>query len=204
MANLAYADGIRTIVPITRDDEGNKGLQSSMKPVFEALGRNSRAADHVFDRGRGLHRAGAAARHAVGEASAAGGPVAVYLTAFAEVTKLFAAATGSAELESVTWYGSDSVALSADLVEDQTAAAFAVKADYPNPILGLRDADEAQWGPVNERLSEELGRTPDSFALAAYDALIVGVEALGDAGDEAPTRQRWGRRWWMPPGTTPA
>src|SRR3989441_7897448 len=38
VANLAYSDGIRMIVPVTRDDEGNKGLQSSMNPVFESLG----------------------------------------------------------------------------------------------------------------------------------------------------------------------
>jgi ABC-type branched-subunit amino acid transport system substrate-binding protein len=122
---------------------------------------------------------------AVGEASASGGPVAIYLTAFAEVTDLFAAATGTTELELVQWYGSDSVALSADLVEDETAAAFAVKADYPNPILGLRNEDEPLWGPVSEELTAKLGRTPDAFALAAYDALIVAVEALEAAGEDA-------------------
>ena len=43
VANLAYSDGIRTIVPITRDDEGNKGLQSSMKrwPRFRPTGTAS-------------------------------------------------------------------------------------------------------------------------------------------------------------------
>jgi len=171
VANLAWADGIRTIVPISRDDEGNKGLQSSMKPVFEALGGTvapliTYSTDAI---------AGASGN----------GPVAVYLTAFGEVTKLFGAAAGTPELESVKWYGSDSVALSKGLIEDETAAAFAVKADYPNPILGLRNADEPAWGPVSERLSERLGRTPDAFALAAYDALFVGVEALTAAGEDA-------------------
>jgi branched-chain amino acid transport system substrate-binding protein len=184
VANLAYADGIRTIVPITRDDEGNKGLQSSMKPVFGALGGTVVPLITYSTEEEAFSEQVQALTDAIAGASG-NGPVAVYLTAFGEVTKLFGAAAGSPELESVTWYGSDSVALSKGLIEDQTAAAFAVKADYPNPILGLRDADESLWGPVNERLSDKLGRTPDAFALAAYDALFVGVEALRAAGDDA-------------------
>ena len=165
VANLAYADGIRTIVPITRDDEGNKGLQSSMKPVFEELGGTVAPLITYSTEEEAFTDQVQALVTAVGEASASGGPVAVYLTAFAEVTKLFAAATGTAELESVQWYGSDSVALSADLVEDETAAAFAVKADYPNPILGLRNEDERLWGPVNERL--ERGAWPHAGRVRA-------------------------------------
>jgi branched-chain amino acid transport system substrate-binding protein len=92
----------------------------------------------------------------------------------------------------VVWYGSDSVALSKGLLEDATAASFAAKAGYPNPILGLRDADSSVWKPVSDRLAERLGRTPDAFALAAYDALVVGVEALKDTteGADAPALRK--------------
>jgi len=188
VANLAYSDGIRTIVPITRDDEGNKSLQSSMKPAFEALGGSvaplityPAGTEDFTDTVRDLDEG-------VSAASAQGGPVGVYLTAFGEVTKLFGAAAGKSELQSVKWYGSDSVALSKGLIVDQTAAAFAVKADYPNPILGLREADSALWKPVVDRLTQRLGRTPDAFALAAYDALVVGVKGLQDTteGEGAP------------------
>jgi branched-chain amino acid transport system substrate-binding protein len=183
VANLAYADGIRTIVPITRDDEGNKGLQSSMKPVFEALGGTVAPLITYSTDEEAFTEQVRALVDGIAAASSGGGPVAVYLTAFGEVTKLFGAAAGTPELESVKWYGSDSVALSKGLVEDETAAAFAVKADYPNPILGLRNEDRELWEPVNERLSEKLGRTPDAFALAAHDALVVGVEALIAEGE---------------------
>jgi branched-chain amino acid transport system substrate-binding protein len=192
VANLAYADGIRMIVPITRDDEGNKGLQSSMKPVFESLGGTvaplityPAGTEDFTDTVRQLV-------DAVTAASAQGGPVGVYLTAFGEVTKLFNATAGMAGLESLKWYGSDSVALSKGLLEDPTAAAFAVKADYPNPILGLREADSALWKPVVDRLTQRLGRTPDAFALAAYDALVVGVKGLQDTteGGDAPALRK--------------
>ena len=192
VANLAYADGIRTIVPITRDDEGNKGLQSVMNPAFEGLGGTvapvityPAGTEDFTDTVRDLVAG-------VSAASAEGGPVGIYLTAFGEVTKLFDAAAGSPQLESMAWYGSDSVALSKGLLEDPTAASFAAKAGYPNPILGLRDADSALWKPVADRLSERLGRTPDAFALATYDALVVGVKGLKDTteGEDAPALRK--------------
>src|SRR5690606_13070988 len=83
------------------------------------------------------------------------------------------------------WYGSDSVALLPDLVENADAAGFAMVVGYPNPILGLRDEDESLWGPVLEDLEEELDRRPDTFALAAYDALVVAHMALEEAGADA-------------------
>jgi ABC-type branched-subunit amino acid transport system substrate-binding protein len=101
---------------------------------------------------------------------------------------LFGAASdssGAAVLRRFKWYGSDSVALSKGLIEDRKAAAFAVIIGYPNPILGLRDADESLWKPVSDSLTRKLGRTPDSFALAAYDGFIVGYTSLKNADANA-------------------
>jgi branched-chain amino acid transport system substrate-binding protein len=116
-----------------------------------------------------------------------GDSTAVYLTAFGEVAQLFAAAAGANDetLQSVPWYGSDSVALSEELVADDTAADFAVRVGYPNPILGLRDEDRPMWEPVVEAVEEEIGRRPDTFALAAYDALVVLHRAMESAGEDA-------------------
>ena len=142
LAALAYADGIRVLVPVTRDDVGNQGLQSATKAFFEALG--GRVIDGVtYPAGEVDFSAEAATIAAiVAREKAAGSAVGVYLTAFAEVTALFHATTDPV-LTTVPWYGSDSVALSRDLVEDRVAAAFAVAAGYPNPILGLADEDKS-------------------------------------------------------------
>lgn len=186
VAALAWEDGIRALIPVSRDDPGNLGLQSATKKYFEERGGKilegitypANETDFV-DEARTLSTLLEAARTAEGE------DVAIYLTAFGEVTRLFGATTGNADLEGAQWYGSDSVALSEDLVSDATAAAFAVKAGYPNPILGLIDDEEDVWGPVQEQLTEDLGRRADAFALAAYDALMVGYEALTGAGTDA-------------------
>ncbi len=187
VAAVALDDGIKTIVPVSRDDAGNLGLQSAMKPVFEAGGGT--VVEGVTYAANETDFEGVVADIVAAIDAAGGTPdtTAIYLTAFSEVVDLFdATATINNDLlTSVNWYGSDSVAQSADLVADTTAAAFAVSVDYPNPILGLRDEDTALWSPVVEDLQADLGRVPDSFALAAYDALVVAHTAFDEAGTDA-------------------
>ena len=189
VAAVARDDGITTIVPVSRDDAGNLGLQIAMKPVFEAGGGLvvegvTYAANE--DDFQGVVAEIVAAIDAAGSTPQ---ETAVYLTAFDEVVDLFgAAATLSNDaLVSVKWYGSDSVALSAGLTGDSDAAGFAVSVGYPNPILGLRDEDESKWQPVIDDLQVKLGRRPDSFALAAYDALVVVHMAIDAAGIDSGT-----------------
>jgi branched-chain amino acid transport system substrate-binding protein len=185
LAAVMLEDGIDTVIPVTRDDAGNRGLQVGLKAVFEAAGGTvvegvtygpdeADFAPVVTDIVALIEEHG-------------GDSTAVYLTAFGEVAQLFNAAVtaGDPALTSVPWYGSDSVALSEDLVADSVAAEFAVEVGYPNPILGLRDQDSALWQPVIEAVEAEIGRRPDTFALAAYDALAVLHMAIESAGVDA-------------------
>jgi branched-chain amino acid transport system substrate-binding protein len=191
VATLAYTDGVRAIIPVTRDDEGNKGLQQSVKGVFEAFGGRvlpglTYPANETEFTDEARTIAGL-----LQSATAGGEKVAIYLTAFAEVTNLFAATTAIEALRNADWIGSDSVALSKDLIENAVAAGFAAGAGYPNPILGLADADRSLWQPVSNRVRDRIGREPDAFALAAYDGLVVGHEALEAVGvDESATTLR--------------
>jgi branched-chain amino acid transport system substrate-binding protein len=196
VAALASADGVRVIVPVTRDDEGNRGLQDAFKPAFEK--RGGRVLDRVTYGADQRDFAESVRKLLEGLTRAQranAGRVGVYLTAFDEVVSFFnqtaAAIGGGAALAGVTWYGSDSVAQNKDLVANASAAAFALQAGYPNPILGLDDRSRATWGPVAERIAAKLGRTPDAFALAAYDALMVGYATLLKApAGAAPTTLR--------------
>jgi branched-chain amino acid transport system substrate-binding protein len=113
------------------------------------------------------------------------GEVGIYLAAFNEVGDLLETAGTSGSLGSLLWYGSNSVALSGELLENEAAAAFSIQTGYPNPILGLRDTDEDEWGPVVASVNAEIGRDPDAFALAAYDALTIAHHALAEAGERA-------------------
>jgi branched-chain amino acid transport system substrate-binding protein len=191
VAALAIKDGIRAMIPITRADVGNQGLQSAMKIFYEASGgtilpgvtyatNEADFADEVETLATAVHRE-----------QTAGRKIGIYLTAFGEVTDLFEAAmAGDPVLRTVKWYGSDSVALSKDLVENQVAAAFAFATIYPNPILGLSDDQHELWGPVSNRLTKVLGRQPDAFALAAYDALNIAYDVVRNVGDDDADRVR--------------
>ena len=190
VATLAWTEGVRALLPVTRDDEGNRGLQSGTRVVFEAFGGiilpgvTYGTAEADFP---GVARTLAGLLQG---AQATGLEVAIYLTAFGEVRELFQATTEFDSLRNASWIGSDSVALSAELVQDPVAAAFAAFADYPNPILGVSDTDSDLWSPVNERVRSQIGRDPDSFALAAYDSLIIGYQALERVGDESDVALR--------------
>ncbi len=187
VANVAWEDGVRTLITVVRDDEGNRGLGIATTEAFEAAGGT--VVDGLV---YGADESDFADEIASLEATVAGiaapsAEVGIYLAAFAEVASLFSAAADSPSLGGLRWYGSNSVALSRELLDDEVAAAFAIQTGYPNPILGLRDADQDMWGPVSDRITEEIGRSPDAFALAAYDALVTAHRAVVDAGEADDT-----------------
>jgi len=185
VAALAIADGVRVMVTATRDDEGNQGLQSAFRRAFErrggrvvpgvTYGANER---DFTTSARSLLRNVVQARQ-----NNPNTRIGIYLTAFDEVVPFFnqvatAARNNPGALTGIHWYGSDAVAQSKELVANSAAANFALHAGYPNPILGLDERTRATWGPVYDRIAARLGRTPDAFALAAYDAVMVGYDAL--------------------------
>jgi branched-chain amino acid transport system substrate-binding protein len=106
------------------------------------------------------------------------------IAAFDEVVDIFSAARSQgAPLSTTTWYGSDGVALSAALIGDATAVAFATSVDYPNPIFGLPDSLQSEWQPIADAIEARTGIKPDAFALSTYDGLFVIQRALEDVGD---------------------
>jgi branched-chain amino acid transport system substrate-binding protein len=188
VAHVAADAGVKTIVPVTRDDAGNKGLQIAVKRIFEAQGGTIAEGVTYGTDEQDFDKVAADVLAALQAAGGAPGETAVYLTGFDEVISLFKAATALGDpLDSVTWYGSDSLAQSPTLIGDPTAAAFAAKVGFPNPILGLRDEDQDLWGPVVDDLTQELGHRPDAFALAAYDALVVIQETFKQVGAKPST-----------------
>ena len=104
--------------------------------------------------------------------------VAVYLIAFGEAVSIFTQAQDYPVLSTIKWYGSDGTALNKELISDEQAAQFAVLTGFTSSIFG--DADTNHSDAVSERISTKLGREPDTYALAAYDALWVLTQAYID------------------------
>jgi branched-chain amino acid transport system substrate-binding protein len=184
---LLVADGVKAIVPVWRADAGNQGLADSTRAIFTVKGGAVvgavRYGTDTTDFGPFVQAASALVRSAVSQYSAES--VAVYLAAFDEAVDLFHVAASDPALSSVRWYGSDGVALSDVLLRDASAAEFARQVSYPNPTLGLSLTAAPRWAPVVAQVRAKLGRDPDAFALAAYDALWVTALATGLTGASA-------------------
>ena len=108
--------------------------------------------------------------------------IGVYLAGFDEVVGVFHSAQSDATLSTTAWYGSDGEALSAALLGDSEAAAFANTVGYPNPIFGLDHGPPEPWQPVANAIQARTGIQPDAYALSAYDALFVVDRALDCMG----------------------
>ncbi len=168
-----------TVLPVCRDDLGNKGLCDSTSQLVEQLGGtilprvtyagNASPAD-VIQR----------IKTALGDATSP----AIYLAAFEEAVPLFAAAASDDALGQISWYGTSSLALIPQLVDpaNQQAAQFAEEVGLPNPIFGLDVSEQQKWQPVFNEVRTRVGYDPDAFALSTYDALTISVAAYQQAG----------------------
>jgi branched-chain amino acid transport system substrate-binding protein len=186
MVALLRRQRVEGVVPMWRHDPGNAGLVTSVRRQFLARGgKVTSGVRYGVDVTNLTGPAASVSRQVEGLRQRGATRVAVYLAAFDEVVDVFHAARNNAALAGVPWYGSDGVALTTALTRDRAAASYAVQAGYPNPTLGLSDPVLARAAPLMARVKARLGRAPDAFALTAYDALQIAVEAEQRAGPAA-------------------
>src|SRR6266496_1720907 len=148
---LLWHDGIRTIVPLWRNDTGNNGLHDSVQAAFQAFGGRVASGFRYEPTATNFSAATNSVASQIGSLIGSGinpSAIAVYLAAFDEAVDVFHSAQANPTLANTAWYGSDGVALSAALTSDSSAAGFAASVGYPNPIFGLPDALRNQWQPV--------------------------------------------------------
>jgi branched-chain amino acid transport system substrate-binding protein len=181
---LMWQNGIRTLVPLWRDDTGNQGLHDSVQTDFQNLG-GTVTAGYMYEPTTTDFSAAVAAINlqvAGARLSASANTIGVYLAAFDEVVGVFDTAQADPTLATTAWYGSDGVALSAALTGDSEAAAFATTVGDPNPIFGLQDSLQSQWQPISNQIQAITGIEPDAYALSTYDAMFIVDRAARDSG----------------------
>lgn len=186
VATLMHTYGIKTVVPIWRDDAGNDGLQIATRASFEAMGGRMTSGVKYGAQTMGFSPHIATLSAEVGEAIEDDGKerVVVYLAAFDEVVKIFELAKDDPVLSTVRWYGSDGVVFSEALLANTGGSSeFAESAIYPNPIFGLDASLKDKWGPIAEEIVERAGVQPDAFAFALYDIVWVVAKAYLAAED---------------------
>lgn len=185
MATLLGLHGIKVLVPLWRDDLGNKGLHDSLEKRFVASGgvmtagvRYSTASDQDF--AAVVQEASRQAADAVRRVGGNLKQVAIYTASFDEIVQVMTAADADPLLGLLRWYGGDGVVQSAALAGDLRAARFAIKVNYLSPNLGLSATSAAKANEVSDRYRALTGSSPDAFTLAAYDATwLVALAANG-------------------------
>ncbi|MGB7001981.1 MAG: penicillin-binding protein activator [Halobacteriota archaeon] len=182
ITNRMWNEGVRVLVPMWRGDVWGDDLSNATNESFNALGGT------VIDGVRynvstvNFSTAIDSLNSTVAEATAQyGDVVAVYLVSFEEVVPIFIEAQNQSNLPDVRWYGCDATALNKELVQNDQAARFAVRTGFESPLFGCELADET--GPVMMQIKEKLGRTPETNALAAYDALWAIAYAYQTTGE---------------------
>lgn len=189
IAKLMWKEGIRSYIPYSRNDAGNLGLQKAAKESFAKLGGNI-GSGIVFDQVATNFALQSIKNEVIQQKAIYGSDkVAIYLTVFDQVVKLFRDASNEPELASIKWYGSDGVVLDDKLIADTVVAKFAEQTYYPCPTYGLDEENRFRWEPLAAQIKAQTGSEPDAFGLAVYDALWVVVQSyINMAGSEDFTK----------------
>ncbi|MEP0824393.1 MAG: penicillin-binding protein activator [Nitrososphaera sp.] len=199
LARQMWDDGVRVVVPMWRTDVFGNNLNMLLTENFKRLGGT--VIDGVGyeplvgDFSSSLHRINfivweqhlRSLSEKVGQATAQYGHerVGVYIVAFDEIVPILIQADRHPELGAVRWYGSDGSAQVGGVVRNAEAAEFAIRTSFLNPIYGVEETRD--FRELEERISEELGREPRSYAEATYDAMWLAALAL-EADDSGSLR----------------
>jgi branched-chain amino acid transport system substrate-binding protein len=174
-ARTFYDRGVRYIVQVWRGDTWGDGLAHATEEAFRAILKKTGEAGDVVP---GIRYDPAAKEFSAEAAKLADivrglvdkygkEKVGVSLIAFEEAVAFFAAAKAYPILTEVQWVGSDGTAGLAPLVKEKDAADFSVKTKFLSPIYAA--AASPYKDKVEKYVKEKLGRSPDTYAYAAYD-----------------------------------
>ena len=189
MAAMFDRDTIQTVIPVVRDDLWGDGLIADVIQVLNPEGK--KVLDPIRYDPAAVDAAGIAAQLAglvsqeVLQTPAS--RVCVYMLSFGEGTEILAAAAQEPDCALVRWYGSSAFANNAGLPADPVAAAFALQQRFTCPVFGPDPSAADLWTPISQQLTSELGRSPEVYALTAYDAIWLYAQAYNECGDPSDT-----------------
>jgi branched-chain amino acid transport system substrate-binding protein len=190
LAGVMKADGMKTIIPLWRNDAGNIGLQVATRALFASTGTVKAGVQYdaaTTDFAPAIAALKTQVQAAITERGGTAG-VAVADASFDEIVDIMKLAAADPVLSSVRWYGTDGTALNEPLRTNAVAAAFAKNVGFWTPTPGVDDAASARWQPVATRIAARAGMQPDAFALAVYDAVWLAAQsylAVGGLGHQA-------------------
>lgn len=171
--------GINTSIIIVRDDVWGNGLADLIKEKFESDG--GRIA-HIFKYSTDETDFSSLAADVDNKLSELilthdMTEISVNMLSFAEGADILEAVQVYDNSFLVKWYGSSAFAGNKALLENK-AALFAINVDFECPLFGLDPNAQTVYEPVGTKVNNIIGRMPDIYAYAAYDALWLAARTF--------------------------
>ncbi|MDD3856619.1 MAG: ABC transporter substrate-binding protein [Methanoculleus sp.] len=194
MAYYLRKQGVTAIVPVWRGDVWGDELEKLTAAAFVRGG--GKVLDGVrYTPGQeyGAMTADLDARVAQAIAAHGNEKVAVYLVSLDEADRIMEAAVATENLPKVRWYGCDGSVL-LDSLATGNAARFAAETKFTCPALWNQESVASNTATI-QKMREILGRHPDGYGLATYDALWIVAMARTetDTADVAVLKTAVGR-----------
>jgi branched-chain amino acid transport system substrate-binding protein len=184
-----YGFNRRVIFPIMRDDVWGNDLYELTKDAYEAIGGEMAEPIKYSPDARDFTNALNDLDDKIIDFYETAGDkeAGVYLISFGEGVDIMQYANNYTMLSrtNILWYGSSAFANNKDMVTNPHSASFALTRFFPCPIFGLMKDAEYKWGALENALTHKLGRTPEVYALLAYDALWLSALAYIQVSNEA-------------------
>jgi len=180
IARTIYKEGKRHLMTLSRDDAGNKGLQTATGAVFTTQGGTVEALTpypiNTTDFSSVLANLKQQLKSKLSSADSS--QIGIYIASFDECALLFKQASSDPIFSKVNWYGGDGVFLSSALTSDIQAAAFASKVKFFAPTYGLPSIAKPDLASIQAEIKAATGLDADAYALAVYDAVWVLAKTI--------------------------
>ena len=178
-------EGVTRLAILSRTDTYGRSLTEEVSTFFEDAGGEAFFVRHYGKGDSDPASLTAELRDAVTKTLAAGadpGSVGVLLVSFSEAIDFLRAAAEDPALSTIRWYGTDGMALNANLLKDAAAAGFAAKTGFACPMTAR--GDNPTYAQIEQALTESLGFEPSSYALGFYDAAWLATLSVLMTGDD--------------------
>jgi branched-chain amino acid transport system substrate-binding protein len=185
IAKAMKALGIKAVVPVVRNDDWGIGLYTEAINTFQKIVPDGKVAAAIKYDPKPPNFANVVdqTNKEVQDLLNNGfkkSEIGVLSISFNEWVQIADLAADYPTLSQVKWFGSDGTALLSEIINDPTAAKFAEDTFFLNPIFSAPSSDKQQ--KVAKAIQAKTGQQPDTYALAAYDAVWAATLALIKAG----------------------
>lgn len=176
---------INSIIQVVRNDTWGEGLSASIEESFLSDGTNTSQIILYNPESPEYSAIISLLAETVNQEIILHGAdnVGVVMIGFAETFQFLESAVSHDVLDDVLWFGSDGSAKEESLVSNSVVASFADTVQYTSTLISTSDNDIHD--DVENRIVEQLGRVPNSYAFSVYDIVwILGLAMLeSDSSD---------------------